>query len=307
MADRVVEQRTGRLTESSLQNPSATTIEYTVWLDGGDDEPRAFNVLVDPSSTPDHAPASYDGQRRAAARLVERIKAGHYRFEVDYENADSEKSEDDEKVVDEWTVSFSTGGKTQNINRSYGTALFLETGASVPDNDKFQNLIGLNADDTNINASGVDITIPQLRMNVDVKLSSASFNMSYLNTCARLTGKVNNAPFPPAKGGFFNYSFAAGEVLCLGTTGTSRKTGDTTIGLQFAIEKNQTTLQIAPPGPPLRTLPLQVDKEGWQAVWTWDVKAETIINGKKWNIPIPLYAMVETVYQKDDFSLFGLT
>ena len=308
MADRCYEQYVGRLTESSLQNPSTTTIEYVVVMDSGDDEPAAFNVLTNPETTPDFAPTSYDGQRRAAARLTERMGPGRYRFEVDYENADSEKSPDDEKVVDEWTVSFSTSGKTQNINRGTAASQIYKDNSGTPfDADKFNRWIGLNADEESIRASGIDITIPQLRMNVDVKLAQATFTMNYLSVCANLTGKVNDAPFPPTKGGFYNHSFDAGEVLCLGVSGTSRKTGETTIGLQFAIEPNVVGLEIAPVADPLRLTPLTVNKEGWQAVWTWDVKQAITLDGKQWLVPTPLYAIVETVYPKADFSQFGLT
>lgn len=303
MPDFVIEQAGGRLTTTDKTGTSKTKIPFIVILadEQTASEVNAFNALVNPSAVPNVCPEEYDGQRRTAISLRERVRIGVYRFDVSYELADSEDSKDDEKVVDEWTVSFDTKGATVNRNNSLGSAFWDANGANPVDNNAFNNLIGLNADDERISATGVDVVIPQLRLNIDVKLASTTFKMSYINKVAGLTGKVNDAAFPPIKGGFFDDNFAKGEVLCLGITGTSRKVGDTTIGIAFAIEKNQVGLPV--------TNNINVDKEGWQYVWTWDEKKEIQINatGQKYMVPKPQYAMVEQVYSYGDFTQLGLT
>jgi hypothetical protein len=303
MPDYVIEQAGGRLTKSDKTGVSKTKIPFIVILENLQtaDESVAFNALTNPAAVPNVCPEEYDGQRRAAITLRERVRVGVYRFDVDYELADSERSNDDEKVVDEWTVSFDTKGNTVNRNTSAFSKFFDSNGRNGADDNAFNGLIGLNADDERISATGTDVVIPQLRLNIDVKLASSTFTMSYINTVAELTGTVNQAAFPPVKGGFFDDNFAAGEVLCLGVTGTSRKVGDTTIGIAFAIEKNQVGLAVTPA--------INVDKEGWEYVWTWDEKEEVTIaaTGKKYMVPKPQYAMVETVYPRGDFSQLGLS
>jgi hypothetical protein len=302
MADFVIEQADGRLTSADITGKTVTQMTYLVIMESPDaDEQAAFNALINPAAVPNICPAVYDGQRRTKVALVERISRGRFKFQVDFELADSDKSDDDQKAVDEWTVSFSTTGAQAHRTRSLGTKFFSQAGRVAANDDYFLNGIGVRADDENVGFDGVDIIVPQLRFNIDVKLSQTTLKMSYINKVKTLTGKTNNASFPPQSGGFYDDSFAAGEVLCEGIEGSSRLAGDSTISIAFSVSENKPNLQVAPG--------ITVAKDGWEYVWLWDEKAVLAMAeiNKKYVIPVPKYAMVEKVYESADFSILGLS
>src|SRR5690606_18604713 len=110
-------------------------------------------------------------------------------------------------------------------------------------------------------------------------------------TLAALTGSVNNTPFK---------SFAAGEVLFLGASGSTRENedGDTVweITFSFAASPNVTGLTVGDI--------TGIEKRGWDYLWVRyadAVDGEAHVLVKK---PVAVY--VEQVYPFGNFGALGI-
>lgn len=172
----------------------------------------------------------------------------------------------------------STGG-TVRMTASRGTSSYARTGFTAPD---FQNAIGVRDGEP----EGVDVVVPALKLVFTYKWPQNALALAYAKTLAGMVGTTNNATF---------YTFAAGELLFLGSTGELDATAPTEVQYHFAASANATLSigQIA-----------NVVKQGHQYLWVYF--DEQVDGSAQRLVKRPLAAYVETVYGASNFATFGI-
>lgn len=234
------------------------TLHFSLWR--SDDESSIAGKLEDT------APALFDGLD-ADSYSLEPQGGGVWLAHVNY------------KIRNQSAETFDTTGGTVHVTQSYGTNRF---GTLAPD---FQGAIGVSDD----RVDGVDITIPVYKFSETHFIPRIFVNTSYRNTLFQMTGKVNNATFK---------SFAAGEVLFLGSTGQRRGREDFEITYNFAASPNIASIVFTPSITVL-------NKQGWDYMWLYyDDQVDSVAHRI---VRRPRGAYVERVYERADFSLLGLS
>ena len=176
------------------------------------------------------------------------------------------------------SFSFDTGGGSQHITQSLSTVnRYAPTGQTAPN---FKGAIGVTHD----SVEGVDISVPVYNFSETHYIADGDVDKA---AYFALTGKTNNAAFKGC---------AAGEVLCLGVSGSKRGGGDWEITFRFAASPNKTSLTIGSI--------TGIDKKGWEFLWvryadTEDTAAKTIVKQ-----PIAVY--IEKVYEEGSFASLGI-
>ena len=177
------------------------------------------------------------------------------------------------------SYNFETSGGTVHMNRSLETiSKYPAPGVTAPE---FYGLIGWNDGQ----ADGVDVVSPVFNFSETHVLPASTVNNGYKLALYRATGKVNAGAF---KG------LAAGEVLFLGASGTSRGDDAWEINYRFAASENITGLTIGDI--------TGVAKKGWEYLWVYfedDVSESTLI--KK-----PRVAIVDRVHETWNFAAIGI-
>ena len=242
----------------SVSRDPTATLIFNLWR--SDDELRIAAKLEDT------APALFDGLD-ADSYTLDPQGAGVWIAHVNY------------KIRNQSSESFDTTGATVHVTQSFGTNRF---GTLAPD---FQGAIGVSDD----KVDGVDITIPAYKFSETHYIPRIFVSTSYKNTLFQLTGKVNNASFK---------SFAAGEVLFLGSTGQRRGREDFEITYNFAASPNIGSIVFTPDITVL-------DKEGWDYMWLY--YADEVDGDAHRIVRRPKAAYVERVYERGDFGLLGLS
>lgn len=171
----------------------------------------------------------------------------------------------------------STGG-TVKMTTSRGTAAFARAGLTAPD---FKNAIGVR----NGEPEGVDVVIPALKLNFTYKWPKGVVDLAYVKALAGMVGKTNDALW---------YTFAAGELLFLGSTGELDLTAPTEIQYHFAASSNATGLSIGQIA--------SVAKGGHQYLW---VSFDQTTDQDR-IVQRPRACYVETVYGTSNFPAFGI-
>jgi hypothetical protein len=171
----------------------------------------------------------------------------------------------------------STGG-TVRMTTSRGTQSYARSGVTAPN---FQNAIGVR----NGEPEGVDVVIPALKLNFTYKWPRNVIDLAYVKALAGMVGRVNDASW---------FTFAAGELLFLGTTGEIDPTAPTEIQYHFASSANVTGLSIGQIA--------NVAKGGHQYLW---VSFDQAIDQSR-IVQRPRACYVETVYGAANFSSFGI-
>ncbi len=114
----------------------------------------------------------------------------------------------------------------------------------------------------------------------------------YIAALFALTGKVNDAPWTVDVDGV-RLTFAAGEALFLGASGSKRKSEqDWEIGFRFAASPNAANLTIG-------TI-TGISKKGWEYLWVRYADAED--DCAKAIVKKPVAVYVEKVYQEGNFG-----
>jgi len=145
----------------------------------------------------------------------------------------------------------------------------------------FDGMIGVNQD----SVDGVDIVIPTLKITATFTHEVGIITLPRIKQLARATGKVNSDTF---------LTFAPGEVLFAGCTGTEGVVSPTTIGYQFLCSENASSLTIGGIA--------SIVKKGHDYVW---IRFKDAVVG---GLPVkkPRSAYVERVYDTTAFvPLFG--
>jgi len=172
---------------------------------------------------------------------------------------------------------FDTGGGSQHITQSLATVRRYSRPGHVAAN--FMGAVGVTKD----SVEGVDITVPVYNFS-EVHYKNRGFvDDSYKAALFALTGSVNNKKFR---------SFAAGEVLFLGASGTKRGSDDWELMFRFAASPNMTDIIIGNIG--------GIVKKGWEYLWVQyvdeeDTDAHSLIKR-------PLSVHIEQVYPYKNFD-----
>jgi len=195
--------------------------------------------------------------------------------------------------------SFDTAGGTQHITQQpqYGggtaageraTTTEKRYGSGAPDQ---KGAIGVDGD----SVQGVDIVIPALQWTENYDVPAQYVTNDWVKTVSALTGTTNNAAFR---------SFAAGEVLFIGGTGSQdwdAEKGDSPWSLSFKF--------VASPNADGTTLPTLtigsitgIEKRGHEYLW---VRYESEVNSGT-PLKVPKYVYVNQVYPSANFALLGI-
>ncbi len=173
----------------------------------------------------------------------------------------------------------STGG-TVRMRASRSTSRYPRSGTTAPD---FYGAIEVQDG----KPEGVDIAIPALKLVFTYRWPRGVINMAHVKATAGMVGTTNNATFQ---------TFAAGELLFLGSTGELDPTAPTEVQYHFAASANVTGLSIGGIA--------SIAKQGHQYLWVhFDPSADT---GAQALIQRPRACYVETVYGASDFSTLGI-
>lgn len=180
------------------------------------------------------------------------------------------------------TFSFDTTGGTEHITQSLATIAGEGVGmAAIPD---FGGGIGVTRD----GVQGADIVAPVYRFSETHWFNPAAIDGAYKAKVFALTGQTNDASFR---------GFAAGEVLFLGASGSTRGGPNGTlfeITFTFAASPNVTGITLGPLN--------AIDKGGWHLLWVLYEHVEDA--GMLAQQPKAVY--VERVYEAGDFSELGI-
>lgn len=177
----------------------------------------------------------------------------------------------------ESSYQFETAGGTIHATRALDETVFVQSGTPP----SFEKLIGVNGDEV----AGVDIVAPVFSFSETHVLPAASVDTAYKLALFAATGTVNNGTW---KG------FAAGEVLFLGASGSSRGDSAWQINYRFLAAKNQTGLTIGSIS--------SINKKGHEYLW---VKFDNGISQDRWVKKIDA-VIVDKVYQEHDFANIGI-
>jgi len=218
------------------------------------------------------APGDFGGLVRQTCR-VNPVDGANDIWIGEAEYADLEEVEPAEGTS---VFSFNTSGGSQHITQSISTSQKkAPTGKTAPD---FKGAI--NATEKG-SVEGVDIISPVYRWSVMHVVANSKVTSAYTGRLFALTGKTNDDSFD---------SFAAGEVLFEGVSGSKRGNGDWEITYSFAAQPNREDQTIGDI--------TGVDKKGWEYLWVLYSEAES--GGMLSKQPRAVY--VEKVYEEDDFA-----
>jgi hypothetical protein len=242
-------------------------------------------------------PGQPQNQLQAESYTLEYLGDEAWQLTVDYVS----RGADDDQKPDPLrrSRSFDTSGGTTHITQQpqygAGTATGGRTtttekrhGSGAPDQ---QGAIGVDGD----SVQGVDIVIPALQWTENYDVPAQYVTDAYVKSVSALTGCTNNAAFR---------SFAAGEVLFMGGTGSQdwdAEKGDSPWSLSFKF--------LASPNADGTTLPTLtvggitgIEKKGHEYLW---VRYEDSVSSST-PLKVPKYVYVNQVYPSANFSLLGI-
>lgn len=224
------------------------------------------------------APTTVNGMPRSDVR-VEEIGAGKWDGIATYGSQPGPAPETGSSVF-----SFDIGGGTQHITQSIETInSYSATDDDPPD---FQGAIGVS--DTGV--EGVDIGLAAFNFSEIHYIADAAVTTAYKKLIADLAFKVNASEFR---------GFAAGEVLFLGASGSTRVSPsgavDWEITFKFSRSQNVTARQVGA---------MSIDKKGWEYLWVLYREISHPAGSGLRKAPVAAY--VEKTYESGNFSGLGI-
>ena len=129
---------------------------------------------------------------------------------------------------------------------------------------------------------GTEVIGPALKITVDFSHPAGIITLPQIKFLARITGRTNSDNF---------LTFAPGEVLFLGATGSEGSDGPTNVGYQFAMSENLHNQIIAGIN--------VAQKKGWDIVW-FEFEKE-VREGKR--VKLPQFIHVDRVYDSVPLAL----
>lgn len=179
-----------------------------------------------------------------------------------------------------YRLTFDTTGGTVHIASSKETiGKYAGTGITAPD---YKQLIGVNGE----NVDGADIVIPALKITCHYRHPAAIMSLARIKYLANITGVVNSTPF---------LTFAAGEVLFLGCSGSEGTDAETEVQYQFAMSANAASLTIGAVA--------DIVKKGHELAWIKYKDATDAAGGVTYPVKQPEFVYVERVYETLDLAL----
>lgn len=215
--------------------------------------------------------ATYDGIGLDDLSWTEEDGTGHYWFTATYNSKAAEAL---------LRISWDNTGGSVRMTASRGTTRFARPGRTAPD---FKGAIGVKGGEP----EGVDVVIPVLKLTFSYKWPKGVIDLAYVKALSTMVGTTNNALW---------YTFAAGELLFLGSSGEIDPTVPTDIQYHFAASQNVTGLSIGDIA--------SITKKGHQYLWV-AFEEEDDSSAKKL-VTRPLSANVETVYGESNFADIGI-
>lgn len=176
----------------------------------------------------------------------------------------------------QFRLSFDTTGGTVTIKASKETkGKYAKPGQTAP---KTNGAIGVNGD----NVEGTEIVIPALKLTVHFRHPHGVITLPRIKALANITGTINSTPF---------LTFAPGEVLFLGCSGSEGTDAETEVTYQFACSANADNLTIGEIA--------GIAKRGWDHLWI-KFSSETDAGSP---VMQPQYVYVERVYEEIDLAM----
>lgn len=183
-----------------------------------------------------------------------------------------------DRSVGSYTLTFDTSGGTVHIIGSKET-IGKYPASAAPD---YKQLIGVNKEDV----EGTDIVIPALKISVHFKHPAAIITLARIKYLASITGMVNSAAF---------LTFAAGEVLFLGASGSEGSETETEVTYQLAMSSNITGMSIGDVA--------SIAKKGHEALWIKYKDAVDTPDATALPVKQPEFVYVERVYDTVNLAL----
>jgi len=266
MPGEIIELYNSREGNEGVENPSAT-LRYLIRKEPDD---VAARTLIESTIPSTYLGLDFNGY------TVTPLGAGIWDVTANY----GVLPPDDSTVWD-----FDSSGNTAHITQSLQTVARYPV-ATAPN---FYGAIGVSGD----GVEGVDITIPKFDFGARKSLPKSSLTTTYMQYLIEYTGTVNNAawtisPFAAT------INFAAGEVLYLGATISTKSATQAEVALKFSAIRNQTGLSVGSI--------TGIAKKGWEHLWVRyidDVDSNSLIKR-------PVAAYVERVYRTSTFTNLGV-
>ena len=253
------------------------TVELQFTVMGAADEAAALAALTTQS------PTAWGSLVRKNCR-VEPVGDGSscWNGTVTYGGATASKQEGSK------SLSFDTTGGTQHITQAKEHISTTYYEGDTPPN--FQGAIGVTDD----SVEGCDITVPVFSFSVTKYLSKSAMTSQYVGYLFTLTGKTNNASVSITVNGL-TLTFAEGELLFLGASGSARGDDSWEVTFRFAASPNATNLSVGG-----LTVPA---KKGWEYMWVQYKDAKDA--GANCVVKKPKRVVVDRVYDSGNLSLLG--
>jgi hypothetical protein len=144
---------------------------------------------------------------------------------------------------------------------------------------------------------GVDIHVPQFSFTLR-KLYPVPMDAAYLQALFELTGHVNSQPCHVEAMGV-EYTFEAGELLYLGTTGGQQGDDDADASMRFSASRNVAGLTFGTGADKISG----VSKDGWDFLWVRFQDVANAVVGAPALIKKPVQVCVEQVYPRSDLNV----
>jgi hypothetical protein len=218
-------------------------------------------------------------------------------WQVQINYAKDGSDDDDQPDPLKRSRSFDTSGGTQHITQAKGGTVTVSGSTTTttgterrfpPSAPSMDSAIGVDGD----SVAGVDVVVPQLTWTETYDVPSTYVTNDYIKTVAALTGTVNNAAFR---------SFAAGEVLFLGASGShewdeEKGDGPWSLSYKFVASSNVTNETIGSI--------TGIDKKGHEYLW---VRYEDAVDGSaSVALKRPKYVYINKVYRDGSFASLGI-
>ena len=262
---------TFRFTESrESRKMSGNPISQTNVFTASGSNDNAFVLAYATAATPSVASTTYGTLYRQDIS-VDPMGFENWKITVPYATAKRETGS--------YRLTFDTTGGTVHITASKATIGKYAASGTAPD---YKQLIGVNGEDV----AGADIVVPALKLTCHYRHPAAVISLSRIKYLASVTGTVNSTAF---------LSFAAGEVLFLGCSGSEGTDAETEIQYQFACSSNATGLTIGDIA--------SVVKKGHHLAWIKYEDGTDTAGGTIYPVKKPQFCYVERVYEEINLSL----
>lgn len=281
--------------EGRLGNSRRISVPWNV--DGPTDEYAARLALLS------EIPAAVDNTWVFdEAELIARPRIGLHKFRVAYLTPEEQQLRGSKspaareiKKIGEWSFAFDTTGGRERIHESYASKAYdVVFGRDAGMDDFFNHAIDVRGLGASAIVNGADVVRPALKFVVTARLASSSVTTAYAKLVASLTGKVNDALFPPADMPFVDEQWAAGEVLFLGMTGQYSSGGSVDLTAHFDARPARTAQAVGP----FNNLAIG----GHDVLWFRYEPTESVFGTEIRTLPKPIRAYVETVTEEDDLT-----